>query len=101
MSERALWTVIHGMGLGTLFLATFAAGLAGLYRLRPEPHVTSGLRERIPRLAIGTWLMAVVAWLTVIIGTYIVYPWYRAGVPDSARSRLLANPETALWHTFG
>jgi hypothetical protein len=45
--------------------------------------------------------MAVVAWLTVITGTWIVYPWYREDVPDSARSQLLADESTKDWHEFG
>lgn len=51
--------------------------------------------------------MAVVAWLTVLTGTYIIYPWYRAKPPQGAdlalypRSYLLSRPELAAWHTFG
>src|SRR5919198_5538892 len=101
LTDRELWTVIHGMVLGSLFLLAFAGGLAGLYSLRWELLTPTGLRERLPRLEIGTSLMAVVAWLTVITGTWIVYPWYRAAVPTSPRSMLLADPAKALWHTFG
>jgi hypothetical protein len=45
--------------------------------------------------------MAVVAWVTVITGTWIVYPDYREQVPTSPRSVLLADPATEAWHTFG
>jgi hypothetical protein len=45
--------------------------------------------------------MAVVAWATVITGTWIVYPWYRSTAADSPRSLLLADPNTKRWHTFG
>ena len=52
--------------------------------------------------------MAVLAWATVISGSYIVYPWYRAvpppGTTDLAlypRRLLLSNPATAGWHDFG
>lgn len=45
--------------------------------------------------------MAVVSWLTVVTGSYIVYPWYRDQAATSPRSTLLADPDTALWHTFG
>ncbi len=38
-----------------------------------------GLQQRSRRLGVGTWIMAIVAWLTVITGTYIVYLWYRTG----------------------
>ena len=101
VSIRELWTVLHGLIFGSLFLLAFAGGLAGLYSLRPEWVTVAGIRERSRRLLAGTWLMAVVAWITVVSGTYIVYPWYRARAPESPRSLLLANPATALWHTFG
>src|ERR687898_1200280 len=107
LTNRELWTLIHGMGLGALFLLAFAGGLAGFYSLRPEWLTTAGLRERIIRLDIGTVVMAIVAWLTVITGTWIVYPWYRARPPEGAtdltafpRSLLLSDPATAAWHTF-
>jgi hypothetical protein len=107
MTARELWTVIHGMGLGAIFLLAFAGGLAGLYSLRPEWVTIAGMRERILRLTIGTWVMAVASTLTVITGTYVVYPWYRAKPPegltdlsDYPRYYLLSVPNLAAWHTF-
>jgi hypothetical protein len=107
MTDREIWRLIHGMGFGALFLLAFAGGLAGLYNLRPELLTLIGLRERMTRLVAGTWLMAIAAWGTVITGTYIVYPWYRATPPEGAnlidypRSYLLAIPNLAEWHNFG
>ncbi|MER3405153.1 MAG: hypothetical protein C4289_08320 [Chloroflexota bacterium] len=107
LTARELWGAIHGMVLGALFLLAFAGGLAGLYSLRPEWVTVSGIQERVRRLTAGTWIMAVVAWLTVLTGTYIIYPWYRAKPPQGAdlalypRSYLLSRPELAAWHTFG
>lgn len=95
------------MIFGAVFLLAFAGGLAGLYSLRPELATAMGIRERMHRLLAGTWLMALVAWITVISGTYIVYPWYRAKPPAGAalssfpRSLILSNPATKAWHTFG
>ena len=107
MTVREFWTVIHGMGLGAIFLLSFAGGLAGLYSLRPEWVTVTGVRERVMRLTVGTWVMAVAAWLTVVTGTYIVYPWYRAAPPegltdlsDYPRYFLLSVPNLAAWHTF-
>lgn len=101
LTSRETWTVIHGMVLGATFLLTFAGGLAGLYSLRPELMTVSGLRERLPRLEIGTVVMAVAAWLTVISGTIFIYPWFRDAAKTSPKSILLANPLTAEWHNFG
>jgi hypothetical protein len=36
----------------------------------------------------------------VISGTWIVYPWYREEIPESPKSLLLADPDTADWHEF-
>jgi lipopolysaccharide export LptBFGC system permease protein LptF len=107
LTDRETWALIHGMGLGALFLLAFGGGLAGLWSLREKYLTTEGLTERSPRLLIGTIGMAVVAWLAVIVGTWVVYPWYRATPPegttdftDFPRSLLLASPSTADWHNF-
>jgi hypothetical protein len=108
LSQRELWTVIHGLVLGTVYLLAWAGGVAGLYSLRPDWVTAEGIRERLPRLRWGTAVMAVVGWLTCITGTFIVYPWYRAtppeGVTDLAafpRSFLRADPGLITWHSFG
>ena len=108
LSFREFWAISHGMIFGTLFLLAFAGGLAGLYSYRAELLTAEGLRERLPRIKWGTGLMAFVAWLTVISGTYIVYPWYRAKAPENVvdlaafpRSFLKASADIAGWHNFG
>jgi hypothetical protein len=101
LSGREWWAIVHGMALGALFLLAFAGGLAEFYSLRSAELTTEGVFRRTRRLQIGTWLMAVVAWLTVMTGSYIVYPWYRDPAPSSPKSVLLSNPSTADWHEFG
>lgn len=101
LSNHEWWGLIHGMGFGALFLLAFAGGLAGLYSLRPELVTTAGVTERMRRLKIGVAAMALASWGTVITGTWVVYPWYRAETPNSPKSLLLANPATADWHNFG
>jgi hypothetical protein len=105
---RDLITVLHGMGFGALFMLAFSGAMAELYRMSapgvPSPVVN---REHLfLRLYLGT--MVLLAWATVITGTYFVYPWYRAvppaGVTDLAdfpRRLLLASPRTSAWHTLG
>ena len=119
LTERELWTVIHGMCLGALFLLSFSGGLAELWSMRGELVHAAGIDKCVRRLIVGTWVMAIVAWLTVISGTYVVYPWYRAAPPKQAaasqpmqsmekvdltqypKAYLVANPKTAAWHSFG
>ncbi len=114
ITDRELWTLIHGMGFGAAYLLAFAGGLAGLYSLRPQLVTPEGISERIMRLRWGIVVMAVLVWLTVIVGTYVVYPWYRANPPADLdktvqsealrqfpRYWLLAGEQTAEYHNFG
>ena len=107
LTAREIWAVIHGMMLGSLFLLAYAGGLAELINLGSEWATEAGIAKRVRRVILGTWVMAVVAWLTVFSGTWIVYPWYRAKPPTGAdltafpRSLLLSKPTTAEWHKFG
>jgi hypothetical protein len=113
LTGREFWTLVHGMGFGAAFLLAFGGGIAGLYSLRPELVTAEGISERVRRLRIGTVIMALLVWATVIVGTYIVYPWYRAKPPETVdttvqseelaqypRYWLLAGKSTAEWHTF-
>jgi hypothetical protein len=77
-TSRETWAVIHGLVLGTIFLLAFGGALAGLWSFRTGLITTEGIRERVKRLYFGLGVMAVTAWATVITGTWIVYPWYRA-----------------------
>lgn len=101
LTNHEFWTLIHGMIFGAVFLLGFAGGLEGLWSLRPHQMTAEGIRGGARRLKIGVTAMAVAAWGTVLTGTWIVYPWYREDVPDSAKSVLLADPATADWHEFG
>ncbi len=101
LTNRETWTLIHGLILGSLFLLAFAGGLAGFWSLRPELVTPQGVKDRLLRLKVGTTTMAVLAWATVITGTWVVYPWYRSKSPDSPKSLLLSNPDTKDWHEFG
>lgn len=101
LTEREFWTVLHGMIFGAVFLLAFAGGFAGLWSLSPELVTRAGIKERMRRLFVGMWVMAIMAWATVITGTYVVYPWYRASDPNSPRSLLVADPAMKAWHTFG
>jgi len=104
-TDKELWTVIHGMLLGAIFFLAFSGIWVTLFSLHPER--TAGVEKRVSRLKIATWATALILWLTVITGTYIVYPLYRAKPPEGAnltqfpRSYLLASPERAGWHNFG
>jgi len=107
LTGREIWAVIHGMMLGSLFLLAYAGGLAELITLGSQWATDAGIAKRVRRVIVGTWVMAIVAWLTVITGTWIVYPWYRAPAPKGAdllmypRNLLLSKPTTVEWHHCG
>jgi uncharacterized membrane protein len=96
------------MAFGFGFILFFSAALALLLTLQPQLLTAQGLRRNVFLLKISGIAIAGLSWLAVIIGTYVVYPWYRAAPPAGttdlsgfARSRLLANPALSGWHSFG
>lgn len=100
LSNHDAWAVFHGLVAGGVFLLAFAGGLAGLWSLSNRVTTAEGVKAWVRSLTIGTWGMAAISWITVMTGTYVVYPWYREATPDSARSILLSSPDTELWHRF-
>lgn len=97
LTAREFWLLFH-LGVGVVYLHAFATGLGELSR---------GAHRN--RLLAGTWIMSIVAWLTVISGTWLVYPWYRAEPPTSAANNLKdypqyyleEHPNLIMWHEFG
>ena len=104
-SERSIWTMVHGVGLGGGALMGLAAALFYLYAARSSDNVTAPPGSGA--LAGATVLSAALLWLTVIVGTYVIFPPYRAtpppGVTDLSefpRALVLASPSTAWLHAF-
>jgi hypothetical protein len=106
LSAREIWTTMHGMIYGALFLLSFGGAIADLYDFRTGISTEAGVQAKSKRLNWGLWGMAILAWLTVLSGTWIVYVWYRAQPIDGVslsqfpRSFLLSKPETEKWHSF-
>lgn len=108
ISVRDLITVLHGMGFGGLLLLAFSGAIGMIHSttvagMRWEPVSWDSKMFRFYLVS-----MAVLAWLTVIFGSYIVYPWYRAIPPAGAtdlsgypQGLLLSSSLTAGWHNFG
>jgi hypothetical protein len=108
ITMRGLWTLIHGMGFGALYLLACSGGLAELYRFtttRAPSEPTPG-QERFLRLYLIA--MVVLAWVAVLTGAYVIYPWYRATPPPGTISLsafpqrlLMSNSSTVGWHSLG
>lgn len=107
LTTHEFWTVIHGLVLGSVFLLAFASGAGRLWSLRPEFVTFDGMQKYLRRLNWGVPIMAIVAWLMVLTGTYIVAPWYWAKPPEGADltlyplAYLMTDSNLAVWHTFG
>jgi hypothetical protein len=103
-SERSIWTMVHGIGLGGAALLGLGAALFHLYATRPSSlsvPTESGSRA----FAWLTTFTAAMLWLTVIVGTYVIFPPYRVTPPPGTadlsqfpRAFLLANASTAWLH---
>ncbi|MGA8110683.1 MAG: hypothetical protein WBD46_19915 [Acidobacteriaceae bacterium] len=107
-TTRELWTLIHGMGFGGLYLLACSGALMELWRhyAPTAPGAVTAGDERFLRIYFV--VMAALAWLAVLTGTYKVYPWYRATPPPGTtdlsgypQRLLMANPATVGWHSLG
>ena len=95
-----MFALVHGLLIGGPFLLAFAGGLVALDGLRAEFLTPQGIAMHVRRLRLGTSVMAVMAWAIVLIGTWVLLPWYADDTPDSPRSILLSDPDTRQWHEF-
>jgi hypothetical protein len=108
ITTRGLWTLVHGMGFGALYLLACSSALVELWRRYGSADL-SPISER--EEAFLRWYllaMAALAWIAVLTGTYMIYPWYRAVPPTGTvnlvlypQRLLLSNPATSGWHSIG
>lgn len=108
MNGHEMWTVVHGMVFGFIFLLGFSGALYAVYSMKAEWLTAEGVTKAINNVKIYMWLLAGSVWAAVFTGAFIVYPWYRATPPQGQtdltnfpKFLLLANPNTAEWHNFG
>ena len=104
----SIWTMAHGIVLGGAAMLGLAAALFSLHTLRVSGTAEVATSTPAPR-ELG-WLLisiAVVLWLTVISGTYIVFPPYRATPPEGLtdlseypRALIRVSPSTAWLHSY-
>jgi hypothetical protein len=106
-SGRSIWTMLHGIAFGGAALLALGALLFSLYFMYPRDDDEETASDRARAIAGLTGLAAAALWLTTIVGTYVVFPPYRATPPEGTvdlahypRAMILADPSTAWLHSF-
>jgi hypothetical protein len=108
ITARGLWTLIHGMGFGALYLLACSGALIEIYRFTTSaaPMGETARQERFLKLYLVA--MVVLAWSAVLTGAYVIYPWYRAALPPGTtdfalfpQHLLMSSRSTAGWHSLG
>src|SRR5215210_259498 len=100
LTTREIWALVHGLVIGGPFLLAFTAVLVSLHGLRAELLTAEGIRERVAQLRLAAGVMVLMSWTIVVIGAWVLLPWYRENSPESPRSVLLSDPGTRQWHEF-
>ena len=108
ITARSLWTLIHGMGFGALYLLACSGALIELYRFTTSSTAVGKTAREERFLKVYLVTMVVLAWTAVLTGTYVIYPWYRAVPPPGTQDLelfpqrlLMSSPSTAGWHSLG
>jgi|ERR1017187_758254 hypothetical protein len=108
ITTRALWTLIHGMGFGALYLLACSGALVELYRFTTSATPTEPTPGQERFLRVYLISMVVLAWTAVLTGAYVIYPWYRAAAPPGTvdfsafpQRLLMSSPHTIGWHSLG
>ena len=99
--------MIHGIVLGGGALMALAAALFSLRAMRATESSSAAAQDQARYVAWLVGFAAAALWLTVLVGTYISFPDYRATPPDGVtdlsqypRSLIQSNPETVWLHSF-
>ncbi len=106
-SDRSLWTMLHGLVLSGGALALLLVAVFSLRVLATaDGEVVPDRHSKA--LTWVTTAAVVLLWMSVLGGTYVVFPLYRATPPEGMaalaeypRALLTSNPDTRWLHSFG
>ena len=108
ITARGLWTLIHGMGFGALYLLACSGALIEIYRFTTWSAAVGETSRWERFLKFYLIAMVALAWTAVLTGAYVIYPWYRAALPTGTKDLatfpqrlLMSSPFTTGWHSLG
>ena len=90
ITARSLWTLIHGMGFGALYLMACSGVIVELYRRYSPQHLASPVQNEENFLRIYLVAMAALAWLAwpaVLVTLNWLIP-AAAAVPNEATAAI-------------
>jgi hypothetical protein len=106
ISFRDAVTVLHGMVFGAVLLLAFSGAAVILLSSSVAGHPWTPRERKFASYYLVS--MAVLAWIAVFAGAYVIYPWYRAIVPAGTidlsgypQRLLMSDPSTTDWHDIG
>ena len=106
-SDRSILTMLHGIVLGGGALMALFAAMFTLRAMRVAPGMPAAADHGryLAWLAVAA---AIMLWLTVLGGTYVIFPPYRATPPEGLtdlsqypRSLIQASADARWLHSFG
>jgi hypothetical protein len=105
-SDRSLLTMLHGVVLGGAVMLVLPAAMYAASSLGAASQAPSDAGRHARLLARLSAIAAVCIWLSVLVGTYLIFPAYRVVPPDGAdlsqypKSLLQSVPDTVWLHGF-
>ena len=106
-SSRSIWTMIHGVILGGGALVGLSAALFSLVAMGGADAPSAATKQQARYLGWLTVAISVLLWLTVLVGTYVDFPPYRAtplagltNLGQYPEALLKSNPGTKWLHSF-
>lgn len=106
-TERSLWTMAHGIVLTGGAMMALSAALFSLSTIHAGRMDEQVARIQSRHIAWLTIMISVMLWSTVLVGTYVIFPPYRAVPPEGLadlsmypKAIIQANPATDWLHSF-
>lgn len=97
---RGWLTTGHGVLFGGGYIVLLVVALGAVTWLRPAELLPAGRESTRRQIGMTLAAAAAVAWITVITGTWGIYPWFRADAAESATSVLRARASLAPWGSW-